>query len=257
MNTVLKLQAEVMKLPQIEFSTFHFFADGMYARSVFRPAGAVIVGKVHKREHFYVVTKGKVAVTDGESEARIYEAGTILVSKPGTKRAVYALEDSVCITVHNTDNTDLDEIERELIEEDETALFDSSNKLIEDRADYQRILRETGFTAQERRLISENPEDQIPMPEGFNVTVSKSRIEGNGLFATVNFSSGEIIAPARIKDKRTPAGRFINHSVKPNAEMKLRGDTIFAVAKRDISEGEEITVYYLQAKAEGEKLCLG
>ena len=115
-------------MPQAELETVHYFADGMYCRAVIRPKGTLIVGKVHKREHFYIVTKGKVEVAS-DTETKTYEAGAVLVSKPGTKRAVLALEDSICMTVHNTDNTDLEEIEKELIEEDTTALFDSRNKL--------------------------------------------------------------------------------------------------------------------------------
>jgi len=90
----------------------------------------LIVGKVHKREHFYIVAKGRVQVVsdDGVTE---YEAGSVLVSKPGTKRAVLALEDSVCMTIHRTDLTDLDEIEAELIEPDVTALYDARNEVKE------------------------------------------------------------------------------------------------------------------------------
>lgn len=124
---VAALQAEMIKLPQLELHTDHFFADGMYARVIARPKGALIVGKVHKREHFYIVTKGAVRVTTDDGVRDIH-APSVIVSRPGTKRAVYALEDSVCMTVHRTDKTDLDEIEEELIEPDDLALFDSWNK---------------------------------------------------------------------------------------------------------------------------------
>ena len=53
----------------------------------------------------------------------------IIESEPGTKRVTLAVVDSIGITVHRTDKTDLDEIEAELIEPDDLALFDSSNKL--------------------------------------------------------------------------------------------------------------------------------
>jgi len=123
------------KLPQIELVTRHFWADGMYLREVARPAGTTVVGKIHRREHFYLVIKGEVTVVgDGVRERVI--APAIFVSKPGTKRAVYAHVDSVCITVHRTDKKDLDEIERELIEEDATALFDARNEVKPERIEH-------------------------------------------------------------------------------------------------------------------------
>lgn len=240
---VWRLQEEVAKLPQIELPTFHAFADGMYARIVKRPAGTVIVGKAHKREHFYIVTKGRVKVWPDE---QIYEAGAVIVSQPGTKRAVYALEDSICMTVHRTDKRDLDEIERDLIEDDPTALFDSGNQL-RDREDYARILEETGFTLEERRAISESPDDQIPMSTEFWVKFKPSGIEGTGVFAAREYREGDVIAPARIGEKRTPVGRYTNHSATPNAKMQRDGERIWVVALRDIENGEEITVSYRQA----------
>jgi quercetin dioxygenase-like cupin family protein len=123
-----RLQASMRSLPQVTLETKHHFADGMYCRELFRPAGTTIVGKVHRREHFYIVLSGDVTVV-GEGGTTRLKAPCILVSPPGTKRAVYAHEDSTCITVHRTDETDLDAIERELIEPDETALFDAHNQL--------------------------------------------------------------------------------------------------------------------------------
>lgn len=124
---VNRLQAEMLKFEQVELPTDHYFADGMYARVIARHAGVLIVGKVHKREHFYIVTKGRIQVTTDDGVREI-AAPAVIVSKPGTKRAVLAMEDSVCMTVHRTDKTDLDEIEAELIEPDGTALFDAYNR---------------------------------------------------------------------------------------------------------------------------------
>lgn len=118
------------EMPQAQLETAHAWADGMYCRTLFRSAGTLIVGKVHKKEHFYIVAKGKVQVAM-DDDVKEYEAGTVIVSKPGTKRAVYALEDSVCMTVHRTRKKNLDKIEKELIEPDAKALFDSRNGLKE------------------------------------------------------------------------------------------------------------------------------
>jgi len=128
---VVLLQNYIAQLPQVVPETLHYFADGMYCRVVKRAGGVLIVGKVHKREHFYMVVEGAVAVIQDGAEHRVYEAPSIIVSKPGTKRATLALVDSVCLTVHRTDKTDIDEIEEELIESDPTALFDSRNHLKE------------------------------------------------------------------------------------------------------------------------------
>ena len=125
-DLVRQLEDEMRKLPQLQLETKHYFADGMYCRALFRPAGTLIVGKQHRREHFYIVVSGRVQV-----EKNIYGPGSIVVSGPGSKRAVLALEDSLCITVHRTNKKNLDKIERELIEPDPRALFDARNKLKE------------------------------------------------------------------------------------------------------------------------------
>lgn len=135
---ITALEAAMRLQTKEEFDLFlasikmsHFHADGMYCRVAFRKAGVTIVGKVHKREHFYIVSKGAVMVTNGDDEPQTHMAGTVVVSQPGTKRAVFALEDSICMTIHRTDKTDLDEIEEELIEPDALALFDAHNRLKE------------------------------------------------------------------------------------------------------------------------------
>ena len=125
---VFALQEAMRNMPQAELETEHYFADGMYCRVLKRKAGTLIVGKVHKREHFYIVAKGSVSVAT-ENGPITYCAGDVIVSKPGTQRAVLALEDSICLTVHRTKKRNLDKIERELIEPDDRALFDARNQL--------------------------------------------------------------------------------------------------------------------------------
>ena len=126
-RVVLQLENAMRELPQVELPTDHLFADGMYARKVFFKAGIVAVGKMHKRGHFFIVTKGvvEVAMDDGK---HTMTAGTVLVSKPGAKRALFATENAVYMTVHCTNKRNLDKIEAELIEPDRKALFDASNK---------------------------------------------------------------------------------------------------------------------------------
>lgn len=94
----------------------HHFAPGMYGRQCTLPAGSVVVGKIHRHAHLNVVIKGhaKVATEFGSRDVR---AGDVFVSEPGAKRAVYAVEETVWITVHTnpTDTRDLAEIENHVI----------------------------------------------------------------------------------------------------------------------------------------------
>jgi hypothetical protein len=120
-----RLEDAMRKLPQFVPVTRHYFADGMYCREVFRPADTLITGKVHKKEHFYMVMSGTVAIV-GQGQIT---GPTVIVSQPGTKRVVYAVTDATCLTVHRTALTDLDEIEAELVEYDGRALFDARNEL--------------------------------------------------------------------------------------------------------------------------------
>jgi quercetin dioxygenase-like cupin family protein len=127
-SKVLALEDALRSLPQVELETKHYFAQGMYCRAMELKAGTSIVGKVHKSEHFFILAKGKLAVTVDE-KVTVLESPAILVSGPGVKRAGHAIEDCLCLNIHRTDKVDLNEIEEELIEPDPMALFDARNQL--------------------------------------------------------------------------------------------------------------------------------
>jgi quercetin dioxygenase-like cupin family protein len=118
----------MVTMPQAELVTEHQFSPGMYMRKLFRSAGTLIVGKVHKEPHFFLCAKGEI-IAWTESGMKRLQAGDVIESKPGTKRVTLAVTDAIGITIHRTDKTDLDEIEAELIEPDPSALFDARNKL--------------------------------------------------------------------------------------------------------------------------------
>ena len=123
-----RLQSEMSVMPQAELQTEHYFSGGMYCRKLTIPAGTLIVGKVHKKDHFFLCAKGEIIAWSEGGMKHLY-AGDIICSKPGTKRVTLAVTDAIGITFHKTNKTNLDKIEKELIEPDESALFDSSNNL--------------------------------------------------------------------------------------------------------------------------------
>ncbi len=107
----------------------HFFAPGMYLRELVVPAGMLIVGKIHKHEHFLMVLKGKAEVIS-EFGRMTVEAGHISISPAGVKRVVLALEDTQFVTVHvnKDDSHDLTVIEAEHIEPELLAMGANAQK---------------------------------------------------------------------------------------------------------------------------------
>lgn len=123
------LQQELSKLPQYEPQTKHYFHGGMYCREVFRHAGVLVVGAVHKKEHFYLIVSGTVAITDGEGNVQEVTGPHLFQSKPGTKRAVYAITDTLCMTFHATEATSVEEAEAELVEVEPDSMYSLGNQI--------------------------------------------------------------------------------------------------------------------------------
>ena len=94
----------------------HYFAPGVYAREMWMPKDCLITGKIHKTSHLNVLSQGKVTVSN-QGESITYEAPYTFVSPVGTKRAIYAHEDSTWTTIHPTELNDPIAIEEEIIAE--------------------------------------------------------------------------------------------------------------------------------------------
>ena len=121
-------KAMLAHIEPIELDTKHRFHGGMYLREVFRPADCLIVGKVHKKEHFYIVLSGTVVITTDDGVLEV-TGPYIFESAPGTKRAVYAKTDAVCITIHRVDTNSVEDAEQELVEDDPDCVYLPGNKL--------------------------------------------------------------------------------------------------------------------------------
>lgn len=117
-SKIKALEESMRSLPQLEEELFHHFCHGVYARQMNVPKGTVLVGKTHKRDCINFIMKGEVEVVSPEGKQRI-KAPEIFVSPAKTKRAMVAIEDLVWVTVHASEETDLDKLESELIEAEE------------------------------------------------------------------------------------------------------------------------------------------
>ena len=92
----------------------HHFAPGLYAREILLPAGVRIIGKIHRHAHINTISAGRVLVFTEFGSSELV-APVTFVSIPGTKRVVFAIEETMWTTYHPTDEVDLGRIEGHVI----------------------------------------------------------------------------------------------------------------------------------------------
>lgn len=114
-----EVQKAIASLPDVDMPLQHVFAPGVYLRTIFIPAGTVLVGKIHKHKHGNILSKGKAILYTEHGGVEHWEGPITAVSEPGTKRAVYAVTDVYWTTVHlnPTDTQDLRALEDDIIAE--------------------------------------------------------------------------------------------------------------------------------------------
>jgi hypothetical protein len=92
----------ISRLPPVEVGIKDVFAPGIYVRKMWVPGGGIMTSKVHRTEHIFMVTKGRILVYDGIHQAVILKAPYDGKTLPGTRRMGIALEDTVWANIHPT-----------------------------------------------------------------------------------------------------------------------------------------------------------
>lgn len=238
------LEAIALQHDQVEIPPVEHFVNGMYGREILIPAGTMITGRVYREGYLDIMLSGDISVATPQGLKRV--TGThVMEAPPGRKRAGYAHADTHWITVHRSDQFHPGDML------DRLTFFSRDqyrDYVIErDRQSYRDLMDEIGLSADQVADQVRNPDDQVPMPDAFagRVMIAPSSIHGHGVIAQEGFNIGEHIGPGRIAGKRTPIGRYTNHSAYPNAAMELlsNGD-VALVATRQINQGDEITTHY-------------
>ena len=242
LEAVQKLEAKELTKEQIDTPVRHIFGAGVYIRELSAPAGTFLIGHKQKMAHMNVMVKGKVLMLKDDGSIGIVEAGFTGELQAGRKIGM-VLEDMIWQNIYPTDETDIETLEATYLDKSEYSKEDDKMKRqvdwlmhTPDREDYRDMLIDLEITHDVVVTMSENEDDLIPFPAGISkVMVSDSVIQGRGLFATFKFKEGEVIAPARLNNKRTPAGRFTNHGTKPNAKMvTIDNGDMMLIATTDI-----------------------
>jgi len=110
------LVQEMAKMPQVECPLEHHFAPGLYLRQIFMPADTVVIGRIHKTEHFNILVQGACLIVHDDGSREELRAPKVFVSKAGVQKTLYVLEDMIWMTTHVTEETDMEMLDSMLVE---------------------------------------------------------------------------------------------------------------------------------------------
>jgi hypothetical protein len=97
---ITELERDLAKLPQQEMPLNHVFTPGLYQRSIFMPAGTLLTSRIHLTEHPFVISMGVISVWSDDAGWQTFNAVHMGVTKPGTRRVLFAHTDTIWTTTH-------------------------------------------------------------------------------------------------------------------------------------------------------------
>ncbi|SRR6266436_7948501 len=247
-HAVQRLEDRLLTMPQAAIETTHTFLPGKYERAIRIPPWTVLTGAEHRTAYRVRVEEGTIAVNTDDG-IKMLSAPCEFEATAGVKRVGRVFGEPVTwVDVYDNpdDCRDLTILEERLYVVPECGLGENrrAQELDRVRADYHLFLEQLGISQASMDMVVSDEADLMPMPPGYDVEVRPSQVHGKGLFALRVFEAGDTICPGRLDGKRTPAGRFINHSPEPNVIPLLVGANIYAVAARGIQVNEELLTDY-------------
>lgn len=113
---------------KIEMPLTHVFTPGLYTRTIFMPAGSLVMSMTHNTRHPFIISTGEVDVISPEG-AVTHVAPYMGITQPGTKRFLHVKQDTTWTTFHvNPDNlTDPDQIVEIISDKLQNPLLDSND----------------------------------------------------------------------------------------------------------------------------------
>ena len=130
-SSIQKLKILARDLPQVVMPTQHFLVDGMYARQIRIPAHTAFVGRKHKKFHYFICAAGGAWVTNSSGKPVHIRPGMLLMCGPGAQRVGVTYDDTIFITVHQTEESQLKNIEDDCVEFDSTNRYGVGNEILQ------------------------------------------------------------------------------------------------------------------------------
>jgi hypothetical protein len=108
----------VNNLPHVEMPIHHHFISSphmkMYIREIFIPKGTLCTSQIHKEASPYTIVRGDVSIGKADGFQRV-QGPFHGVNEVGVKRIIYTHEDTVWITFHLTEKTEVKEIAKDIL----------------------------------------------------------------------------------------------------------------------------------------------
>lgn len=118
LDGIMALERAMLKLEDeghgLDVVYEHWFTGKLYARCVHVPAGGVCTSLVHKTRNISVLIQGSCTVVGEDGSRKEMAAPAIWITEPGTKRAVYAHDDLMWLSVLPCAAMDVDGAEDEV-----------------------------------------------------------------------------------------------------------------------------------------------
>lgn len=106
----------------------HFICNKTYTRQITLPKDMLLTGKVHNFDHTSILSKGEVTILTPEGTTRI-KAPATWMSKAGTKRLIYVHEETIWATIHQSEHTAVEDLEKEIVHESDLSWINKENLL--------------------------------------------------------------------------------------------------------------------------------
>jgi len=117
-DTIMDLQSislqEEANGNSVDIETREYNCNGVYAREMRAPAGAFIVGEIHKEDHLTILQSGEITVFTDRGKERLIGPITF-EDKAGVKRMGLTHTPVVWTSLHATRETDIKAIRKECI----------------------------------------------------------------------------------------------------------------------------------------------
>lgn len=92
---------DVYNLPTITLPIEHIFSDGVYMRRCYHPAGILVVGKIIRQAHIFLLLEGQLTIVTEDTGSKMYVAPAIINVPAGIQKVALSHTDCQIATIHS------------------------------------------------------------------------------------------------------------------------------------------------------------